>query len=232
MRKGGYKIVDFKGAELSSTVVVRPGIYSQIIDDYDKTILVSGVSLGGTLKDDSFASVSEVTGDSGDSVDLGVYGGLITVTEDDEVTFTLSSTPAELDDKIDDLDAKIGDLDDLETTDKDSVVGAINEVIESKTLTIGTGSNQFDLYKVGKIVVAKFSGGADFSAGDIEFGTITDSDFIPAAYFLFETIQQLNSNAPLRIQFGMNGNITGYNYGSAITGNANCISRTFIYLTN
>lgn len=126
MRKGGYKIVDFKGAELSSTVVVRPGIYSQIIDDYDKAILVSGVSLGGTLKDDSFASVSEVTGDNGDSVDLGVYGGLITVTEDDEVTFTLSSSPAE-------LDAKIGDLDDLETTGKDSLVGAINEVNEGLT---------------------------------------------------------------------------------------------------
>lgn len=128
MRKGGYKIVDFKGAELSSTVVVRPGIYSQIIDDYDKTILVSGVSLGGTLKDDSFASVSEVTGDSGDSVDLGVYGGVITVTEDDEITFTLSSTPAELDTKIGEVDAKVGDLDDLETTDKDSLVDAVNEV--------------------------------------------------------------------------------------------------------
>ncbi len=135
MRKGGYKIVDFKGAELSSTVVVRPGFYSQIIDDYDKTILVSGVSLGGSLKDDSFASVSEVTGDSGDSVNLGVYGGVITVTEDDEVTFTLSSTPAELDGKIEEVDGKIeevdgkvGDLDELETTDKDSLVDAVNEV--------------------------------------------------------------------------------------------------------
>lgn len=122
MRKGGYKIVDFKGAELTSTVVVRPGIYSQIIDDYDKAILVSGVSLSGSLKDDAFASVTEVTGDSGDSVKLGVYDGIITVTEDDEVTFALSTTPAE-------LDAKIGDLDELETTDKDSLVGAVNEVV-------------------------------------------------------------------------------------------------------
>lgn len=121
MRKGGYKIVDFKGAELTSNVIVRPGIYSQIIDDYDKPILVSGVSLGGSLRDDAYASVNEITGDSGDSVELGVYGGTITVTEDDEVTYVPAKSSAE-------LTAEIGDLNDLETTDKDSLVDAINEV--------------------------------------------------------------------------------------------------------
>ena len=122
MKKGGYKIIDFKGITLSGTAVELSGIYDQIVDDYDKPIMVSGVTISGKLQDDAYAGVQEKTAqDLSKSVELTVYGGIITVTEDDEVSFVVSKTTAE-------LTAEIGDLDDLGTTDKDSVVDAVNEV--------------------------------------------------------------------------------------------------------
>lgn len=122
MIKGGYKIVNFNGAALSGSSETLPGIYDQIVDDYDKPVMVSGVSLNGDIMDDAYAGVQEkIAGDLSKSVELTVYGGIITVTEDDEVTFVLSKTTAE-------LTAEIGDLDDLDTTEKGSLVGAINEV--------------------------------------------------------------------------------------------------------
>lgn len=189
MRKGGYKIVDFKGAELTSTVVVRPGIYSQIIDDYDKTILVSGVSLSGTLKDDSFASVNEITGDSGDSVELGVYGGVITITEDDEVSFTASKSNAELAEEI-------GDLDDLDTTEKDSVVEAINEVVGSvgdtneildkaiKTIDFSNSQNvSIEAGALGTVIVDTFEVPTGYSILGIGAITSGNQDFLLMRYF-------------------------------------------------
>lgn len=130
MIKGGYKIVNFNGAALSGVSETLPGIYAQIVDDYDKPIMVSGVSLNGDIMDDAYASVQEkIAGDLSKSVELTVYGGIITVTEDDEVTFVLSKTTAE-------LTAEIGDLEDLETTDKTSMVAAINEVKSTSDNTI------------------------------------------------------------------------------------------------
>lgn len=127
MIKGGYKIVNFNGTALSGTAVDMPGIYDQIVDDYNKTIMVSGVILSGELQDDAYASVKVNDG----SVDLIVYGGVITVTDDDEISFAAAKSPIE-------LAAEIGDLDDLETTEKGSVVDAINELVdirETVTLT-------------------------------------------------------------------------------------------------
>ncbi len=87
MKKGGYKIIDFKGTALSGTAVEIPGILEQIADNYNKPIMVSGVVLNGELQDDAYASVN----DTEDTVVLTVYGGVITVNEDDEVTFTSGS---------------------------------------------------------------------------------------------------------------------------------------------
>lgn len=106
MKKGGYKIIDFKGTALSGTAVELPDAYDQIIDDYDKAILVSGVSLNGELQDDAFASVKVNDG----SVELTAYGGIITVTEDDEVTFVVSKTTAELIAEINEVNEKVNDL--------------------------------------------------------------------------------------------------------------------------
>ena len=97
MIKGGYKIVNFNGAALSGSPEVLPGIYAQIVDDYDKPVMVSGVSLNGDIMDDAYAGVQEkVAGDLSKSVELTVYGGIITVTEDDKVSFVLSKTTAEI----------------------------------------------------------------------------------------------------------------------------------------
>lgn len=157
MIKGGYKIVNFNGAALSGVSETLPGIYAQIVDDYDKPIMVSGVSLNGDIMDDAYAGVQEKsTGDLSKSVELTVYGGIITVTEDDKVTFTLSKTTAE-------LTAEIGDLEDLTTTDKDSVVDAINEVVENtmSETTIQTLISGVRYKKVGKVVTLSAGGGVD-----------------------------------------------------------------------
>lgn len=105
MIKGGYKIVNFNGAALSGTAETLTGIYDQIVDDYDKPIMVSGVSLNGDIMDDAYASVQEkISGDLSKSVELTVYGGIITVTEDDEVTFAVSKTTEELNEDIGDIE--------------------------------------------------------------------------------------------------------------------------------
>lgn len=123
MKKGGYKIIDFEGTELSSTAVEILGIFEQIMDNYEKPILVSGVILDGELQDDAYADVKGlIAADLSKYLELTVYGGVITVTEDGDVTFAGSKTPAE-------LTTEIGDLEDLETTEKESVVGAINELV-------------------------------------------------------------------------------------------------------
>lgn len=91
MIKGGYKIVDFKGNSLSGTAVTIDGIFNQIVDNYNKVILVSGVSINGEVKDDVFATANvKVAEDESKSVELEVYNGVITVTEDDEVTLALN----------------------------------------------------------------------------------------------------------------------------------------------
>lgn len=92
MIKGGYKIIDFKGAELTTTAVEISGIYNQIVDDYNKPIMISGANISGELQDDAYASV-KVTDES---VTLTVYGGVITVTEEDEVTFESEPTTGDL----------------------------------------------------------------------------------------------------------------------------------------
>lgn len=174
MIKGGYKIVNFNGAALSGTPETLPGIYAQIVDDYDKPVMVSGVSLNGDIMDDAYAGVQEkVAGDLSKSVELTVYGGIITVTEDDEVSFVLSKTTAELTAEIGDLEdleteekdsvvgainevnSKVGDLEDLETTEKDSLVGAVNELINGVTLkdddSITSTNCTFDYKKSAKL---------------------------------------------------------------------------------
>lgn len=155
MKKGGYKIIDFKGTALSGTAVDMPGIYDQIVDDYDKPVMVSGVSLNGDIMDDAYASVQEkIAGNLSKSVELTVYGGIITVTEDDKVSFVVSKTTAE-------LTAEIGDLEGLETTDKDSIVDALNEVntkIPTSSEWISTtpiDNNTVRYKKYGDIVTVK-----------------------------------------------------------------------------
>lgn len=82
MRKGGYKIIDFKGKTLSGTKTVIPGIY-EAIEGTDKAIMASGVVISTTEFKDEFVPV-ELS--SGDYLITPFHGYAITITDDDEVT--------------------------------------------------------------------------------------------------------------------------------------------------
>lgn len=68
-RKGGYKIIDLKGLDFSSSMVID-GIYESIEDNYGKPLLFSGIVIGGVEKDDVFANAVV----NGDGYDVTLYG--------------------------------------------------------------------------------------------------------------------------------------------------------------
>lgn len=93
-----------------------------------------------------------------------------------------------VEDKIDELDAEIGDLSDLETTDKSSVVNAINEIassggatITSYTLTLNSGITGITAtaIKFGKLVILNIQG--SISSVIANSATICSGDNFPAA---------------------------------------------------
>jgi hypothetical protein len=101
---------------------------------------------------------------------------------------------------------------------------------EFKTLTLGSGENQFNFYKVGNIVMCTNGGLGNLNAGYTNLGTIADSDFIPKISVQVGSIQQGNYGAPVAIFIQPNGNITCYNYGSAVPASANVLLRCFTYI--
>lgn len=88
MRKGGYKIIDFKDNALSTTSVTIDGIYDSIENNYRKPLLLSGLVLNSVEKPDAFA-LPIVSGTS--FVFENVYGYDITITQDDGVTSASSN---------------------------------------------------------------------------------------------------------------------------------------------
>lgn len=122
--KGGYKIIDFGGSSLSSTPVTKADILAALKDNYGKVVLLTGVVIGDNAMDDCFSTPLP---DGDDGFKLSAYDGYIAVTKVGAVTYT-SVSPENLAEDLDELAEAVGDLDDLETTDKDSVVDAINEV--------------------------------------------------------------------------------------------------------
>lgn len=82
--KGGYKIIDFRGVNLTESAKTIPGIYESIEGNYHKPLLLSGIVLSGVEKADVFAA-SETS--AGNYV-FSVYGGTLTVTAENAVTYT------------------------------------------------------------------------------------------------------------------------------------------------
>lgn len=122
--KGGYKIIDFKNVSLSGTPVTMTDVLVDLLNNYEKVVLLSHVVLSGSAKDDCFSTVlSDGTG----GVKLNCYDGYISINSSGAVTYTLASASG-MAENIAELTAEIGDLDDLETTEKGSAVAAINEV--------------------------------------------------------------------------------------------------------
>lgn len=82
--KGGYQIIYFRGVNLTESAKTIPGIYESIKGNYHKPLLLSGIVLSDVEKADVFA-VAETN--SGNYV-FSVYGGTLTVTAENSVTYT------------------------------------------------------------------------------------------------------------------------------------------------
>lgn len=81
-RKGGYKIIDLKGLDFSSNMVID-GIHESIEDNYGKPLLFSGIVIDGVEKDDVFANAVV----NGDGYDVTLYGQTLHISNVDVVGF-------------------------------------------------------------------------------------------------------------------------------------------------
>lgn len=79
----GYKIIDLKNISLSSTAVTITGIYDSIESNYRKALLLANIVIDSVEKANVF-TYADV--DSGNYV-ISVYGGTITITDEDAVTY-------------------------------------------------------------------------------------------------------------------------------------------------
>lgn len=84
MLKGGYKIIDFKDAALTTGggAVTIEGIYEAIEASYRKPLLLSGLNIDGTERNDIFATPTV----SSSNYVFTAYGKTITITDADAVT--------------------------------------------------------------------------------------------------------------------------------------------------
>lgn len=91
-KKGGYKIIDFKGVNLdpdASSAAVIDGIFDSIEANHGKATLISGLVLDDVEKTDFFGRFAVSSGDYVLTIDEGT----VTVTDDDEVTFAEPTPP-------------------------------------------------------------------------------------------------------------------------------------------
>ena len=114
--KGGYKVIDFKKVSLTSTRQVIAGLWDDLVSSVGKAVLLTNVVLSDVEMDDCFSTVLMK---SSTSIKLNCYDGYISINSSG-VKYSSSNT--------EDLSEEIGDLSELETTDKDNLVDAVNEV--------------------------------------------------------------------------------------------------------
>ena len=120
------------------------------------------------------------------------------------------------------IDNVIGSLSTLTTTDKSSIVGAVNEVNAVKTTNIATTGYSdvgIALVKVNKVVQFKFTGLKSLPTGG--WTKIAD---LPSGYRpKMETIEDIfdNTNRKLRFKIEIGGSVYVYNYGTAISSDFN-----------
>lgn len=62
--KGGYKLIDLKGTKLTvgGDGVTVKGIYNSIENSYNKPLILTGISIGGTERNDIFIDFTVVSG--------------------------------------------------------------------------------------------------------------------------------------------------------------------------
>lgn len=86
MIKGGYKIIDFNDAPFvtgGSTITIN-GIYDAVKGSYRKPLLLSGLNIDGTDRNDVYATPTI----SGSNYVFTAYGKTITITNADAVSVT------------------------------------------------------------------------------------------------------------------------------------------------
>ena len=82
--KGGYKLIDLKDSKLTvGEGVTVKGIYSSIKNSYNKTLILTGINIGGAERNDIFIDFSF---NSGNYVANISATEKITITNEDLVT--------------------------------------------------------------------------------------------------------------------------------------------------
>jgi hypothetical protein len=83
MKRGGYKIIDFRDANiLTDGGATVTGIYEEIEKRHRKAIMISGITIDNVEKPDCFVDC-EV---SGSNYTFTAYGKTFTITNADKVT--------------------------------------------------------------------------------------------------------------------------------------------------
>lgn len=125
--KGGYVIVDATGVDLNNVAKVG-GLYQQIMNAVavNKAVMLRNVKNGTKTLTPIYSTVDVGNG----TVSLNVYGGVLTVESDDDITFTASKTADELDEEIADLGTDVINMKaDLATTAENNKVKAVKFTI-------------------------------------------------------------------------------------------------------
>lgn len=84
MKNGGYKIIDLKDTNLTTSAsATLSGIYEAIESNYRKPILLSGIVINGVEKADAFVTVNV---SNSNFVISNLYGMNLTITDEDAIT--------------------------------------------------------------------------------------------------------------------------------------------------
>lgn len=84
--KGGYQLIDLEKNDLSSSFTLE-GLYNTITLSNNKSLLVTGIVISGTKKNDVYTTVEK----SGDDYTFTIYGKTLTISDEDTVTISSES---------------------------------------------------------------------------------------------------------------------------------------------
>ncbi len=188
--KGGYKIIDFKNVSLSDTPVTMADVLVDLLNNYDKVVLLSNVVLSGSTKDDCF---STVLSDGAGGVKLNCYDGYISITSEGAVTYTVASASG-----------MAGDIAELQGDLADT-----NNMIAPAWSATATYTKNNIVRDDGKLYKAK---------SDVPTGTVTSNTTYWSDYVVADTLSELSIRAIdlTRVSENLNGNARCLRYGKMV----------------
>ena len=218
----GYTSLKASMTDLGKKVNADIEYTTDLADFTDKTTLGA---IKETAKDKNVADEYDDT-QTYDKGDVVIYKNTLYICTTNNTTGTWDATKW----TATTVQSLIGDLSTLTTSDKSSLVGAVNEVNKVTTRNIATTGYSdvgIDLVKSNKVVQFKFTGLKSLSSGG--WTKIAD---LPSGYRpKMETIEDIfdNSNRKLRFKIEIGGSVYVYNYGSAISSDFNAyLNMTYI----